>query len=90
MNQQIEWSDPPPKKTMLDKEFVQELMKRPKTWAVYKHSAKYQRGSQFQRYYPGVKVTYRNVGKNEKGVNMYMIWAMWDPNIEVDYNEPFK
>lgn len=83
MNQPIEWSDPPPRTKPIrsnNKWFVEQLQKRPQTWALWKSNVVPAVGGQFRQYYPGVKITMRHTGeKNKRGYNTYNIWAMWDP-----------
>ena len=75
---EINWCEPPVKKSTR-KEFVNELKKRPKTWALWKSATYASVGYEITKYYPGLKATTHKVGTNDKGIGMYDIYVMWDP-----------
>jgi hypothetical protein len=82
MIMEINWCEPPVK-IHTRKEFVNELKQRPKTWALFRESTYASVSHEVTRYYPGVKATARKVGVNDKGIGMYDIYLMWDPEGEV-------
>ena len=84
MSTEINWCNPPEKSTSTPKSFVEGLKERPQTWALWREKVTASRGVSLRKYYPGVKTTMRTSGKNDKGVYLYDIYAMWDPENEVE------
>lgn len=77
---EVNWSTPPESSRSNSKPFIDELQKRPNEWALWKTATYASSGYAFKKRYPGLEITLRNAGKNEKGTNLYDIYVMWAPN----------
>lgn len=84
MEEEINWCNPPKKPISKPKSFVERLKERPQTWALWREKVPtaHSMGGSLEKYYPGVKATYRSAGKNDKGLYLYDIYVMWDPENE--------
>jgi hypothetical protein len=81
---EINWVTPPESlRSNSSKPFIEELKKRPYEWALWKTATYASSAYAFRKRYEGIEITLRNAGKNDKGTNVYDIYVMWSPKVDV-------